>query len=248
MSGQWPNPWRFFLFLISTTTPPPPTSASPRAAPLIQALMNSQCSSLYYYHHDTQQHSGNTTNAVFVYLWKLYNALVTCLPSGTSLFLSFDELAKIWQVRAIHANDVRRPDEHHHDKCQHDQHHTSMMTIAMHHTMNSPPTQRTPYPHTQAEPKRRVSSWQMWSSSTKKWGDDWFWTREAGCRLVQWAKPIWVKLELHTDFLIAVSLRLDESDSNKANFEVYRQHFESPFIQSTAECYTLEFKDLPCWE
>ena len=39
-----------------------------------------------------------------------------------------------------------------------------------------------------------------------------------------------------------MSLGLDESDSNKANFEVYRQHFESPFIQSTAEYYALESK------
>jgi cullin 1 len=39
-----------------------------------------------------------------------------------------------------------------------------------------------------------------------------------------------------------VSLGLDETDSNKANFEVYRQHFETPFIQSTAEYYALESK------
>lgn len=39
-----------------------------------------------------------------------------------------------------------------------------------------------------------------------------------------------------------VSLGLDESDSNKANFEVYRQHFETPFINSTSEYYAIESK------
>ena len=42
--------------------------------------------------------------------------------------------------------------------------------------------------------------------------------------------------------MVTVSLGLDESDSNKANFEVYRQHFETPFIQATAEYYALESK------
>ena len=85
----------------------------------------------------------------------------------------------------------------------------------------------------------RTSSWQMWSSSTKKWGD---WAHEASCQLVRWAKPLWVKFALHTDFVTAVSLCLDESDSNKANFDVYLEHFKSPFIQSTSKCYALESK------
>ena len=39
-----------------------------------------------------------------------------------------------------------------------------------------------------------------------------------------------------------VSLGLDENDSNKANFDVYKQHFETPFIDATAAYYEAESK------
>lgn len=39
----------------------------------------------------------------------------------------------------------------------------------------------------------------------------------------------------------SVSLGLSE-DSKKANFDVYRLHFEAPFLQSTTEYYALESK------
>jgi cullin 1 len=40
--------------------------------------------------------------------------------------------------------------------------------------------------------------------------------------------------------LRVVSLGLDENEPNKANFDVYRQHFETPFIQATADYYATE--------
>lgn len=46
----------------------------------------------------------------------------------------------------------------------------------------------------------------------------------------------------HFAYSRPVSLGLDETDSNKANFDVYRPHFEQPFIQSTSDYYALESK------
>lgn len=37
-----------------------------------------------------------------------------------------------------------------------------------------------------------------------------------------------------------VSLGLDDSDTNKASFDVYRTHFETPFINATEQYYTQE--------
>ena len=37
-----------------------------------------------------------------------------------------------------------------------------------------------------------------------------------------------------------VSLGLDEQDSNKASLEVYKEHFESPFIAATEKYYKTE--------
>jgi cullin 1 len=33
---------------------------------------------------------------------------------------------------------------------------------------------------------------------------------------------------------------LDEADTNKANFDVYKAHFEIPFIEATSEYYAVE--------
>jgi cullin 1 len=37
-----------------------------------------------------------------------------------------------------------------------------------------------------------------------------------------------------------VSLGLDESDTNKASLEVYKEHFEGPFITATEKYYKTE--------
>ena len=37
-----------------------------------------------------------------------------------------------------------------------------------------------------------------------------------------------------------VSLGLDDSDTNKANFDVYKEHFETPFITATEKYYKQE--------
>jgi cullin 1 len=39
-----------------------------------------------------------------------------------------------------------------------------------------------------------------------------------------------------------VSLGIDDSDSNKASLEVYKEHFEQPFIEATEKYYQEESK------
>ena len=40
--------------------------------------------------------------------------------------------------------------------------------------------------------------------------------------------------------LSPVALGLDESDSTKSTLDVYKEHFEKPYLKATADYYSLE--------
>jgi cullin 1 len=49
-----------------------------------------------------------------------------------------------------------------------------------------------------------------------------------------------VSTRTDTDPSSTVSLGIDDADANKSAFEIYRQHFETPFIQATEAFYSRE--------